>query len=309
LEELAKKLFPEEEIEVYVIPAQDGCHQDSFWIKVKENPLVTGLLIAFFSAVATLPNHISQIVTDSSTRQLNKSQIELNALQAEQIKAELDKNIPDNKITLEQCRSLLTSEEIKKQRSRHFEQLQVDGEIKKEKFVAKAGMNKVLQEKTIESIDFPKYVESLPPSESTIKTVEKIHKLIFIQPVNEREHKDLSWQVEDFNQKKKFGVCMADEGFYELHFENIFGLKSLVARVRYTVQEDENGILTFSQRNKEIVTVYSYNGIERVPLPEKEAIEPAPFQFDKTDGPGVKTILQKSTPPADTPTLFSSIEF
>lgn len=281
LEELATILFPQEEIEIYVIPAQDGCHQDSFWIKVQNNTLATGLMIAFFTAVATLPSHISQIITDTTTREMNRSQTELNLLQAEQIKSQLNEIIPDNNISIDQCQSILTNREIKKQRSRHFEQLKTDGEIRKEKFIAKNNANDILQEKVIESIDFGDYIGDSCSTESTIKIVEKIHKLTVIQPVNEREHKDLSWQVEDFNQKQKFGVYMMDETFYNLHFENIFGLKTITARVKYTAKKDSNGLISFPAKNKEIIAVYGYNQVERIPLPINENIEPAPFKFDE----------------------------
>lgn len=286
LEEIAKILFPNEEIEIYVIPAKDGCHQDTFWIKNKD-AIKVGVIISAFGIIIGLPIMISNLMTDSSTREMNESQIqtnqsqdELNKLQIEQIKKEMNEKVPNNNITIEQCQKLVSDYEIKKNTSRHFERLQIDGEIRKEKFVALDINKKVIDERTIESIDFPKYIQQIPETK-TIKIIEKIHELTVIQPVNKKEHRDLSWYVEDPNRKIKFGVYMSDENFYKLHFENVFGLKNLIARIRYTVEEDENGEEKIAK--KEIIIVYKYNDHERFKIPLNEPIEPAPLLLESSN--------------------------
>lgn len=277
LEEVAATLFPNEKIEIYVLPAQDGCHLDSFWIKAKK-PL--GVITVTAGTLLLYGTQVSQLFTDASTRELGKSQIqvnqsqeELNKLQIEQLKKEADKHSPETEITADQLQKVFESQEIKRNRNRHFRQLQADGEIKKEKFVAKSGET-VISEKTIESVDFGKYIENLPKI-TTVKTVEKIHRLIVIKSVNDRQYKELMWNVEDENKQEKFGVYMADEDFYQIHLEKIFGLKTLTARVRYTLEENESEERVM--KKKEIVLVYAYNGIQRFPIPEGETIEPAPF--------------------------------
>lgn len=273
LEELAKILFPDEEIEIYVIPAKDWCHQDSFLIKVWKvinSPMVVAVSSVLLTAYFAYPLTNSQI-------QVNQTQIELNKLEIEKLKIELDKTIPKNNITDEQYKKIITNSEIKKNKNRHFEQLRDDYDIKQEKIIAKQN-NKVTFEKTIERKDFLQYIEVIPKI-NIIKTVEKIHHLTVIKPVNDEEYKDLMWIVEDINWKEKFWVHMWDEDFYKLHLENVIWLKTLIARVKYTLSEDQDWIISI--KNKEVVLVYQYNWIDRKQISEWEEISPAPLEVWK----------------------------
>lgn len=297
LKELSQILFPEFEVEIYVLPAKDGCHQDTFWIKLKNgtnNPMLVAVTTVLLTALLTKSLTESQI-------DVNKSQEELNQLEITRIKNKLSLVQIDTKISDDQCLQIVESEEIKKQTSRHFEQLQLDGEIEKETFISRNEHKKIISETTIESINFSKYITSFTPTEIS-KTIEKIHSLIVIQPVNERQHKNLIWTVEDVKRKEKFGVYMSDESFYELHFENIIGLTSLIARVRYTF-DIVNGIPIVQK--KEIIAVYSYNKIERIPLPKSEKIETAPFILTEEE----KDDLLKEKDVIEPPTLFASSDF
>ena len=281
LEELARILFPDEQIEIYVIPAKDWCHQDSFWIKNKD-ALITWTIVAIAWAVFIIPWQISQIITDASTRRLNESQIqvnqtqkELNELQINELKFSTKQAIPSNNITDEQFGKVISSQEIKKQKNQHFQQLQKDTDIQKEQIIAKQN-DRIIFDKTIESIEFPNYVEDVQITITT-KTIEKIHNLTVIKPVNDDQYKDLMWIVEDPHRKLKFSVHMSDEGFYRMYLGNIFWLKTLTARVRYTIDEDDEW--TIYVKNKEIILVYRYNDIEYNPLPMWENIYSAPLDF------------------------------
>lgn len=281
LEELAKILFPDEEIEIYVIPAKDWCHQDSFWIKNK-NPLITWAILAVVWAVFIIPWQISQIITDTSTRRLNESQIEvnqtqkdLNELQIQELKKTTNQIMSNNNITNEQYKKIIESYEIKKQKNQHFQQLQKDKDIKKEQIIAKQN-DSIIFDKTIESIEFPNYIEDVQITITT-KTIEKIHNLTVIKPVNDDQYKELMWIVEDPNKKEKFSLHMSDEGFYKLYLENIIWLKTLIARVRYVIEEDNEWNIYI--KNKEIILVYKYNNTNYNDLPEWEDIYPAPLDF------------------------------
>lgn len=271
LEELAKILFPNEEMEIYVIPAKDWCHQDSFWIKfgkVTNNSTFATIAWVLLTAYFSYPLVASQLT-------LNKSQEELTRIQIAQMKQTINKEVPSNKVTDEQYKQVVLNQEIKKQKNQHFQQLQKDTDIRKEQIVGKQD-GKIIFDKTIESIEFPNYIEDVQVTITT-KTVEKIHQLTVIKPVNDRQYKDLVWIVEDSNKKEKFGIHMADEKFYEMHLENVIWLKTLIARVKYTIDEDDEGRVFV--KNKEIIVVYKYNNIERFSTPKNEPIVPAPLDF------------------------------
>lgn len=270
LEEMARILFPNEEIEIYVIPAKDGCHQDNFWIKFKN---VTNNATFATVVCVCLTAYLGQPLTKATINYL-EANTELAKKQATQIKEKIEQVMPHFNISDEQCKSLVESTTIKKNRNTHFEQLRTDKEIKKEKFIAKSN-GKIVTKKTIESIDFSDYIEDLPKT-TTIKTIEKIHELIVVKPVNDKANKHLMWDVEDKNIRKKYGVRMKDEGFYEFYFQKNIKLKTLVARVRYTVKEYEEGEEKIDK--KEVVIVYKYNGKTIYNLPKNENIEPFPLE-------------------------------
>ena len=133
LEELAKILFPDEEIEIYVIPAQDGCHQDNFWIKIGKITnnatfaTISGVLLAAFLASSLTRSQI----------ELNQSQEELINLQIQQAKLELKKQNIDVLPSDTQLKQVVTSQNIKKAKSQYFSQLQKDTDIIKDQIIAK----------------------------------------------------------------------------------------------------------------------------------------------------------------------------
>jgi len=175
LERIGHILFPGEEVQVYVLPAEDGCHLDRFWIKAQESPIAaTGVLVTFFGTVVILPGQISQIITDTSTRSLNESQIrtndsqeELNRLQAEALKSDLDERLGNNSVTTEQCLAVVENAEIRRGKNKLFRQLHSDSEINSEKFVAKSG-NEVITEIDIHREQFESYIEPIVNEESEV---------------------------------------------------------------------------------------------------------------------------------------------
>lgn len=273
IEELWKILFPNEEIEVYVIPAKDWCHQDNFWIKIWK--LTNNATFATVSWVL-LTAYFAYPLTQSQI-QVNQSQIELNNLQKEYLKKELNEINPKNNITDEQYEKIVTNTEIKKNKNKHFEQLRDDSDIKFEKIIAKQD-NQITFEKKIERKDFLQYIEVIPKI-NTIKTIEKIHHLKIIKPVNDEEYKDLMWIVEDINWKEKFWVHMCDKVFYDFHLANVIWLKTLIARVKYTLNEDQDWIISI--KNKEIIIVYKYNWNKLNEIPIWEKITSWPFKIWK----------------------------
>jgi hypothetical protein len=86
-----------------------------------------------------------------------------------------------------------------------------------------------------------------------------------IKSVNDEEYKGLMWVVEDPTRKEKFSIHMSDEDFYTMHLADVIGLKTLIARVKYTIDEDEDGNIFI--KNKEIVLVYRFNDTKRHSLP------------------------------------------
>ncbi|MCK4635363.1 MAG: hypothetical protein KAT32_00715 [Candidatus Moranbacteria bacterium] len=181
LEEMAKILFPKEDVRIYVLPAKDGCHQDSFLIKFSKNPMavtISGILLTALLA------HLSPLT--QSTIKVNNSQNELNELEMK-LKKDLDKN--DVRDADSKIEALIKNDEIKENTDRHFRQLQKDSEIIKEKFIAKSE-NEVIAEKTIERDDFKKYIEL--PKENVSKTFTAIHNLRIVSQINTHENKKLA---------------------------------------------------------------------------------------------------------------------
>ncbi len=264
LEELAKILFPDDEIEIYVIPAQDWCHQDNFWIKIGN--ITNNATVATISWVLLTTYFAYPLVT---------AQIELAWLESEKLRRELNQNNPEYNITNEQYNEVFKNNEIKKNKNKHFEQLRDDKDIIKEKIIAKQN-NKIIFEKTIHRENFIDQIETIENSYTT-KVIEKIHHLTVVKPVNEEEHKDLVWEVEDINGNKNFWIYMCDEEFYSKHLAEVLWLKSLIARVKYTFNEDQDW--NISKIRKEIILVYKYNQIELIKIPVWEEITPAPLEI------------------------------
>ena len=271
LEEIVSILFPYEKIEIYVIPAKDGCHQDNFWIKITNNNTTATIIGVLITAFFAYPLTYSQI-------KVNKSEEELNQLLIEETRARIEAENLDSRITDEQYRRLIESPIIKNNRSKHFKQLQDDLDIQKEEFVAKYDQN-TIQKKAIPREEFGNYIHNLEQIRST-KIVEKVHELTVIKSVNDHEYKDLMWMVQDINGKYKFGAHMCDEEFYDSHLKNVLGLKNLLVKMRYTLHENQTGKQII--KNKEIVTVYRYNETDRIDLPKDAVIEPAPLEIWNT---------------------------
>lgn len=140
-------------------------------------------------------------------------------MQVEELKKITNETYTSNNISDEQHRKVVESNEIKRQKNQHFLQLQKDTDIKKEQIIAKQD-NKIIFDKTIESIDFSNYIEDINVTITT-KTIEKIHQLTVIKSVNDKQYKDLMWDVEDPSRKEKFSVHMSDHDFYRMHLENV----------------------------------------------------------------------------------------
>lgn len=271
LEELWKILFPSEEIEIYVIPAKDWCHQDSFLIKVGKilnSPMIVTISWVLLTVYFASPLTQSQL-------NVNTTQLEINKLQIEKLKAELNKSVPENTITDEQYQKVIASPEIKKHKNRHFEQLQKDSDINKETIIVRKN-DKISFQKTILRKDFLEYIEDIPKT-NTVRIIEKIHHLTVIKSVNDEEYKWLMWLFEDIQWSDKFYLHMSDEEFYTLHLQEVFGLKSIIARVKYTINEDQDWILSI--KDKEIILVYQYNWNDIQNIPDWETILIAPLKI------------------------------
>jgi hypothetical protein len=64
--------------------------------------------------------------------------------------------------------------------------------------------------------------------------------LIVISSINTREDSKLARQVKDEKIKKRFDIYMTDSDFYESFLANPIYLSSLLVKVRYYLNRDED---------------------------------------------------------------------
>ena len=91
---------------------------------------------------------------------------------------------------------------------------------------------------------------------------------------------------EDIRWSDKFWAHMCDEDFYNMHLENVIGMKTIIAKVKYTFKEDQDWII--SKKNTEINLVYQYNWIDRCSIPEWNTITSAPLEIGKIKKPRLR---------------------
>ena len=114
---------------------------------------------------------------------------------------------------------------------------------------------------------------------SDIWPVDKFHKLIVISSINTKEDSKLTWHVKDETIKKKFEAYMKDITFYESFLLTPIYLKTLLVKMRYYLNRDENWDIQIEK--KEITKVYKYNDVEVCNLPQDAHIEIAPWWVNK----------------------------
>lgn len=263
IEEIAKILFPEEKIEILVSPSKKGCYQDDLIIQIINSPLfvtIAGVLLtAFLTYLGTRP------------------QQELAKLELQEKKEKLQKKAEENNVKdfEEKIEKIFTSRKLQKNKNRRFECLRDDKNIEKDEIIAKVH-SKIVAQKTIKDTEFNDYIEPLPET-TNIYSEEKIHSLLVISDVKDKKYKQWIWKFEDEISKNQVNFKMKDKSFYDFYLQEVFGLRKIIARVRYDIEEYENGEKEI--KDKEIIAVYKYNDIERIPIPEHEKIMPVSSVF------------------------------
>lgn len=130
---------------------------------------------------------------------------------------------------------------------------------------------------------------------SQISPIEKFHKLKVVSSINTREDKDLVRHVKDvISRSKRFTAYMSDQNFYDFYLNKPFFIDSLVVKMLYTVDRDENWELEI--KKKEIITVYEYNEILFQSLPEYTIIEKAPYKLNPENEDIINNNIQIAQP-------------
>jgi len=128
--------------------------------------------------------------------------------------------------------------------------------------------------------EFAYRIVDLKSKLSSIDPIEKFHKLKVVSPINTKEDKDLCRQVKDVQKKsQRFNVYMEDQNFYDFFLNNPFFINTLIVKVSYHIEREDNWEIQI--KKKSIVNVYQYNDTIFIPLPEECIIEKAPWELDE----------------------------
>lgn len=132
---------------------------------------------------------------------------------------------------------------------------------------------------TIPRNEFAYRTVDLKSKTSKIDPIDKFHDLIVVSSINTKEDRKLAWQVKDKKVKKRFDIYMEDNDFYEIFLSNPFYLKSILVKVRYYLNRDDEWDIQIEK--KEIVQVYKYNDKSILEIPNDVKIEKAPRSIDE----------------------------
>lgn len=128
--------------------------------------------------------------------------------------------------------------------------------------------------------EFAYRIVDLKHKTSSIDPVEKFHKLKVVSPINTKEDKELCRQVKDIQKKsQRFSVYMEDQKFYDFFLNNPFFINTLIVKVSYHIERDDNWEIQI--KKKSIINVYQYNDTIFTPSPEECILEKAPWELDE----------------------------
>ncbi len=191
---IASHLYPDEEFEILLLPAEPGSYKDVLKI-IKKKPLETATTVFALGALVvgvltysdTHAEHVHyekiQVVDDIQKCLALKEQIE-NLKENYEVN-----NIPEEKIK-EVCGDLT----IKKLKNDRYRILQDDDWIAYEETVLKDSSNNEVSKKYIARADFHKYIEALPENEEySHENIEGVIELVSLVVKQKKEGKGIAW--------------------------------------------------------------------------------------------------------------------
>lgn len=137
---------------------------------------------------------------------------------------------------------------------------------------------------------FPYKLTDLRGIKRTIKR-RKIHILKVVSSINAQENAEDAWRVKDIKKGSTEYVYMKDTSFYKLYWDNDLKVHTMIAQVKYLIEDDGFGNLKFRDKGKEIEKVFDYDGNSLIPFPSNYQLEPFPLKFQEDS----KNILDART--------------
>lgn len=111
------------------------------------------------------------------------------------------------------------------------------------------------------------------------KIIRQIHSLKVVSTINAKENSADAWRVKNMPKGTTEHVYMKDKNFYDFYWKKDLKVHTLLAQLKYTIEEDELGNMRFKEKGKEIEIVFEYNGISFSPPPSAYQIETFPLQL------------------------------
>jgi len=214
IREIAMMLYSDEELEIFLLPPQNGSYTDI--IKIVSGTAITVTTVGTFTfAYLTykdthkehLHSEIIQVVDDTSKCLALKQQLyELG--QSYEIE-----NIPDDKLS-EVCGSL----KLKKLKNDRYKTLLEDDMICSEMTLVKNSNDNIVAQKKVDRIDFEKLIEALPEETYSKDSFEGVIELISPILMQKKEGKGIPWKGIFYGEDiKDRGIEIISNG-EEVHF-------------------------------------------------------------------------------------------
>jgi hypothetical protein len=132
----------------------------------------------------------------------------------------------------------------------------------------------------------------------------RIHLLKVVSAIHAPENAEDSWRVKNIAGGPSENVYMKDKKFYKFYWKKDLKIHTLLAQVKYTIEEDEIGNRKFKDKGKEIEEIFEYDNISFSPLPRdyENQMESFPLKLKNTNSEGFEE--EKEISGADQESLF-----
>lgn len=277
---IGKILYPDEEIEIYLLPSEIGCYKDIIKV-INKNAGILWVLSLIFTGISYIDNHQDHIHTE-------KMEVVEDTAKCLALKEQIAKlstnykldNIPDDKIN-EICWDIT----LTKLKNDKYQTLQNDDMIENEETVLKDSGENILFKKKVEKKDFQKYIEILPENEDYQKdNLEWIIELIALVVKQKKEWKGIAWKgIYYWEDVKERGVDILLNGDEISFYMQDPDFKNKIDEHKITFSSGDNMRVLFTIKwslkieqiqNKSIyvkeVKKFNEDIINHIPVPKKK---------------------------------------
>ena len=196
---IAKILYPEEEFEIYLLPAEDGSYTDIIRIfnnakkELRKNPIIivttVGILaVSLLNYADTHSQHLHdekmQVVDDTAKCLSLKQQI-----------AELSKQYEIEELPEEKLNEVCGNISLKKLKNDRYKTLQEDEMVSSDETIVKNSKSEIIFVKKVERDDFECHIEALPENEKYLKqNLEGVIELESLVLRQKKEGRGIQWR-------------------------------------------------------------------------------------------------------------------